>query len=306
MRKLKSLLLVIMILSVFLMNGCKSVQETDEEEEQFKIYFIDPSGMELQGVNSDIGALEQDKRVGGILETMREDRGGCLSPFPYEVRVKEFSLSDKKLVVDFNAAYNNMDTVTEVLLRAAIVLTMTQLEEVDYVTFKVNGTEYVDNNGKPIGIMTASDFVNKVGVSINNYESVVITLYFSNYTGSNLKTEVISKMYDSSKPLEKYIMEQLLAGPTEKGDYKVMPSGTKILDVYTNDGICYVDFNNKFLDGPSTVNDNILIYSIVNSLTELSYVNQVQISVEGDVDVKLHDKISLNTFFSRDLSYMER
>ena len=52
------------------------------------------------------------------------------------------------------------------------------------------------------------------------------------------------------------------------------------------------------------VKDYIPIYSIVNSLSELSSVNRVQISVNGAQNTKFRDSIELNTLFERNLDYI--
>ena len=49
----------------------------------------------------------------------------------------------------------------------------------------------------------------------------------------------------------------------------------------------------------------IPIYSIVNSLCEISYVNKVQITINGSQDVMFRDVISLNTQFERNLELGE-
>ncbi len=49
----------------------------------------------------------------------------------------------------------------------------------------------------------------------------------------------------------------------------------------------------------------IPIYSIVNSLSEISTVSKVQITVNGSQEVMFRDAISLNTQFERNLEIGE-
>ena len=73
----------------------------------------------------------------------------------------------------------------------------------------------------------------------------------------------------------------------------------------TKDGICYVNFDNSFLTESTDVSPELEIYSIVNSLCELSYINKVQISINGETNVKFKDSISLEYTFTRNLDIVK-
>ena len=79
-------------------------------------------------------------------------------------------------------------------------------------------------------------------------------------------------------------MEQLIAGPESKDLFPTVPPETKIRDVKVVDGICYVDLSMEFVTkhGGGSSGEAFTIYSIVNSLTELSNINKVQFLIEGE------------------------
>ena len=81
------------------------------------------------------------------------------------------------------------------------------------------------------------------------------------------------------------MVEELIAGPGEQaqGRYPSINPNTKILSVMTRDGVCYVNLDDNFLTVVNNVSTDVSIYSIVNSLIELSNVNKVQILVNGEV-----------------------
>ena len=54
-------------------------------------------------------------------------------------------------------------------------------------------------------------------------------------------------------------------------------------DVSVTDGTCSVDFNQRFLDRIKDQSFAINVYSVVNSLTELDYIQQVQIKIDGKI-----------------------
>ena len=65
-------------------------------------------------------------------------------------------------------------------------------------------------------------------------------------------------------------MEQLLEGPESKNARSAIPSETKLMSVSLVDGVCYVSFDENFKNQDYSVNEAIVIYSIVDSLSELS------------------------------------
>ena len=70
------------------------------------------------------------------------------------------------------------------------------------------------------------------------------------------------------------------------------------------DGTCYVNLSNEFLSQPYNVASDVTIYSITNSLVELSNVNRVQISVNGETNISYRENMSLNNVFERNLDIL--
>ena len=79
-------------------------------------------------------------------------------------------------------------------------------------------------------------------------------------------------------------MDELIKGPQTKGNLATVPSETKVRNIMTQDGICYVDLSSEFVSRHSGGKDKELltIYSIVNSLTALDDVSKVQFLIEGE------------------------
>ena len=60
-----------------------------------------------------------------------------------------------------------------------------------------------------------------------------------------------------------------------------------------------------FLQQGLEVKEDVVVYSIVNSLVELNSVNNVQISINGDSNLKYRNKINLSTPLIRNLDIVE-
>ena len=99
-------------------------------------------------------------------------------------------------------------------------------------------------------------------------------------------------------------MEQLLEGPTISGAQSAIPEGTKLMSVSVVDGVCYVSLDETFRNQNYKINESIVIYSIVNSLSELPTINKVQITVNGDTSGVYRDNFALNNMYDRNLDYV--
>jgi len=229
----------------------------------------------------------------------------CRKPIPNDVEVTDYSLDGALLSIYFDSDYNNMNAVEEVLCRAAVVRTMTQIDGVDCVTFYVGDSPLSDADGNIIGSMNQESFIENPGEQINSIQNTSLTLYFSNEEGNGLVKETREDVYYSGNiSLEKLIMEQLLEGPEMEGAKSAIPEGTKLLTVSVVEGVCYVSLDDNFRNQDYQVSEAVVIYSIVNSLTELSTISKVQISVKGDTSGVYRDTFELSQMYDRNLDYV--
>ncbi len=226
-------------------------------------------------------------------------------PIPGDVKVTGYSLDGVLLTLRFDSNYSNMNAVEEVLCRAAVVRTLTQIKGVECVSFYVGEAPLTDVKGNIVGNMTQESFIENPGEQINSIQNTSITLYFSNEAGDALVREVREDVYYSSNiSLEKLIMEQLLAGAESAGAKSAIPVGTRLVTVSVVDGVCYVSLDEAFRNQDYKVNEAIVIYSIVNSLTELPTIGKVQISVNGDTGGVYRDSFALGNMYERNLEYV--
>ena len=224
------------------------------------------------------------------------------------INIINYSLDGEQVTVSLGEKYKELSRTTEVLTRAAVVRSLTEIPGVTYVMITVGGEPLTDLAGNALGIMTADMFVDNEGEQINSYEKVTIRLYFANETGDGLipiNRELVHNIDVSNISMEKLIVEQLIAGPANEESYPSINPQTKLLGVTVKDGICYVNLDSSFLTPVNNVTSDVTIYSITNSLVELSNVNKVQISIDGKKDVKFRDKYNLTTIFERNLQLVQ-
>ena len=231
---------------------------------------LESAEYEMQGENKDNVVLIQE----------------LLDCFKKRADIRDFQLKEKQLTIYFLSSYYNQDKIDEVLLRASIVKTLCQLDGVEYVEFYVE-EEPLTIDGENVGIMSKLSFLDSVGGEGYTQEKYV-TLYFSSNDGTEMR-EISTKLtHDMTVPLARLLVEQLLKGPDEISDANTsevrdtIPSGTKLNSLTIRDHVCYVDFSREFMNVQADVKGAVVVYSIVNTLCELSDVSKVQFTIDGE------------------------
>lgn len=307
-KKKKKSGIVSLLAGMFILLCACGSGENREKGTAYQIYYV--NNEETKIVSREYRSETTDEGV--LLEELLKQLAVISDRLEYETTLeKEFmltghTLDNGLLTLDFDERYRDLRGTREVLVRASIVRTMIQHKQVERVAFTVKGEQLVNQAGTAIGVMNAESFIENAGNEINAYEKVDLNLYFANESGDYLVEEDRRNVvYSSNISLEKLVVEKLVEGPMEAGVYPTINPTTKVLSVTVKDGICYVNLSSDFLNQPYNVTSNVTIYSITNSLVELSNVNKVQISIEGDTNISYRERLSLNNVFERNLDMLE-
>ena len=210
-----------------------------------------------------------------------------------------------QITVDFSREYYEMKPTEEILARAAIAKTLLQISEYPYVMFTVESEPLLNQNGTHVGAMNLDSFVENPGEQINSSQKTKLTLYFSNKQGDQLVSETREVHYSSNISLEKLVMEQLMEGPKASGLQATIPTGTKLITITVVDSVCYVNLDEMFLNQNKEISEQVVLYSIVDSLAELPSVKKVQISINGDTSGKCRYTYDLSPMYKEDMSIVE-
>ena len=298
----KMLSMLSMCLFLVLLTGC----EKQIKEDGYFIEYINHDKSEIVKVNYETDTTDTLTLITELLTMLQTapEEVNCRKAIPSDVKIKDYSLDGTMLTLWFDEKYLEMENVEEILCRAAVVRTMTQIPEVNCVTFYVNNEPLKDAQGNVYGTMYPESFVENPGEQINSYQVANLNLYFSNEKGDKLIKETREVHYSSNISMEKLIIEQLLKGPYTSGLKSAIPSGTKLVSVSVVDGICYVNLDATFKNQDYSVMESIVIYSIVNSLSEMTTISKVQISVNGDTSGSYRDSFKLSEMYDRNLDYV--
>ena len=266
MKKVYTMLIAcLMILSL---TSCQ--REQMDPDRTYQVFYVSNSETKVEAHDYEMQSetsAEQMEELFSCLSTLPE-KLEYKAPFSMGFEMKGYKLEDGKLQIDVSSAYLELPATTEVLVRAAIVRTLTQIEDVKYIGITVEGNQLCDNKGEQVGWMNADLFINNDGNEINTYELTKVMLYFANEDGTKLIAAYREKHYSTNTPLERFVVEELISGPSGQVDgiYPSVNPETKIINVTTKDGICYVNLDAGFLNVVNNVSTEVSVYSIVNQL----------------------------------------
>lgn len=308
-KKITAFFLAMLIMT--LVSSCGKREK--EGSYTYHIYYVNKEGTHVTSKEyvTDTSAKDMDKLLQELMEQMTDTSEKPEYISPLSAYFQNYTLNGGQMNLDFGIEYAHQDPLVEVLCRAAVVRTLTQIKGIDTITFSVQGNTLTDAVGMPVGAMTADSFIDNAGTVINAYVENEFRLYFANVAGDALLEVHRNVVYNGNISTEQQVVEELIKGPMrddqiEKEAYPTINPAVKILSVTLKDRVCYVNLSKDFLTSTYQINSQVALYSIVNSLVELSGVNKVQISIEGDTNVTFRDSVSLTTIFERNLDIVEK
>ncbi len=288
-------LIVAMILSLV---GCgKKI-----DEDAFKVYYVNIDVTNIQPEEYDFSSDGKtlSEQVDEILRVLSKepDDNKLRRTIKETIDVLGHTENGYTVTVDFSASYNDMTPAEEVLSRAAIVKTLTQISDIMYVNFTVESEPLKNYDDVIVGSMSADTFIENPGEQINTSVEETLTLFFADKEGDGLVKQKRVIHYSSNISLEKLVVEQLIEGPKNAKLQSTLPTGTKLINISVVDGVCYLNFDDTFRNSlNSKLTEEVILYSIVNSLTSLSYVDKVQISINGEDDGVLIYNYKLSSMY---------
>jgi len=103
---------------------------------------------------------------------------------------------------------------------------------------------------------------------------------------------------DNTEAVARWALSELLAGPAggERGFYPVFPPGTRILGLEVSRGTAHVDLSREVQSGfkGSAGEEQLLVASVVNTLTQLNGIERVKITVAGKTEDTLNGHVTIN------------
>ncbi len=304
MKKYKILAVLGMILCTTVLLACS--KRTDIKNDTPYIYGLNAERTGLKKISYEIKEKDPLKAAKAMLKEMKTPATDIsyTNAIPKKVKINKCELEGQILRIDFSKEYEKIQELEEKLVQAAVVQSLVKIEGISALWMTVDGKEILNSEGKIAGYLNEDDYVQNMDESVSTYQTETLTLYFANETGDKLVPCDCSVKYNSNTPKEKLIVEKLLKGPKKGSGKPTLNPDTVLLGVTTKDGICYVNFDEQFLNAQVDVKPEVTIYSIVNSLVDGTVASKVQITVNGEKNVKYKQMVDLANPFQRESEWI--
>jgi spore germination protein GerM len=192
--------------------------------------------------------------------------------------------------------------------RAAAVALAALLAAAAVATASCGGSEPAPPPSEAEGEELATDEVEPPdGEAPAPLARLVVAVYYPSADGNGLTGET-REIFDTRAPADraKQIVTELLGDPTGGGAHGILPSGTRLRQVYvTEDGTAWIDFSSdlqKGLGGGST-QELLVVYSIVNSIAlNVAEIERVGILIDGAEVTTLNGHLDMRRPFAANRS----
>ena len=185
----------------------------------------------------------------------------------------------------------------KIIMYAGIVLIVLILLGVGY--FIINK---IRNNNK-IKIME-NEYTPQEEITEEQLRQTLVTLYFLNPENYALAPE--ARQIDAKELINnpyEYLINLLIEGPKNEKLLKLIPENTKLNSAIVKENILYIDFSEEFIKEQNLgkEQEELILKSIVNTVTELTEINKVKILIEGNEERGFpDDEVNFNKIFIRE------
>lgn len=312
--KIKGLLFLML---AFCLAGCAS-EETEEgntpelEAGQIYTFFVNTDRTDVYGVPFDVADTEDIPTiVSDVIEYMAEEEGTAeyKCPIPSGITYLENSYDSvqNSVRVSFNVVYDSVNKENLLFFKTCVAWTVLQLEGVDTVSIAL-----IDLANKDPETATVVETFDKDSFTMNfgdrnGYKQTdTIILYFADDSGQALRAYEQTVEISNTTSLSRLVIESLANGPEKEGYQPTISEDVTIKNISVNDGICYVDLSEEFYDTANPLRNELIVYSVVNSLVDLPTVTKVQFLKNGEKVAFFRQTMPFDAIFERNLDLIQQ
>jgi hypothetical protein len=288
------LLAVLACLAVYLVINALT-NETDVESTPVP-QPIGKVAIEVHSINQNTGEMEFEVRHindGGEGDMLNDALGEWLSVFTAFSPSAVYMGGGVARVI-FGEALAGLTPLEETFVNMSLVFTLTSLDFIGLVEI------YLGDEKR--GEFDRSWWI----VETTPTEVVTVTLYFGDINWQYMMAEERVIEWNTNKQLEVYIVNELIRG-SAYGHIRTIPSDVALINVQIENDVCIVNFNTAFKPDGGSLGEMFMVYSIVNSLTELEHINEVLFWVNNAlITEEMGFELNLGNPIARDESLFNR
>jgi len=217
------------------------------------------------------------------------------------------------LRVDFSGSFAEVAPLERTFTMASFVWSFTELDFINDLMFYIGGQAMLDGNQNPFGLRNRDNTTLEESPPPWEVETAIAVLYFPNYQMTRLVAEVrevnINPLMGRTYAAIHAKIAALISGPQTAGLDRSLPPDITYRSIRVDGDIVFIDFTPDFLNSlvGGSAAEEMLIFSLVNTLTELPEIRRVQILIDGlpisDDDSGFH--IELGRALERDESLID-
>lgn len=230
------------------------------------------------------------------------------SPVPQGITYQECKAGKRpgNLEIRYLVVYDSVNTEDLLFFKGGVVKSLLQIEGIESVTlFLTDEMNANDETATVSESFDADSFTMSFGNDAGYKQKGTIVLYFANESGEALKEYHKTIEITNNTSLARLVVESLIAGPKREGYMATIPDTTTIRNISVKDNICYLDLSDEFYDAANPLRNDIIVYSVVNSLVELPTVSKVQFLRNGEKQELFRETLLFDGIFERDLNLNE-
>lgn len=317
MRKFRWLFLMLL---AGMLTAC-GTEETETQEiktlkvNQIYAYFVNP---EKTDVVQQVYTIDQNKELLDNVDLLirylakqpeQSEQTDYQSPIPEGITYVESRQGKRhgNLEIAFDILYDSVNAESMLFFKTCVAKSLLQLEGVE--TVSVFMTDVANSNAETATVsenFNEDSFAMSFGDESGYKQKGTIRLYFANESGEALKEYHKTVEITNNTSLAKMVVESMISGPSREGYTATIPEKTTIRNLSVKDGICYVDLSDEFYDTNNPLKNDIIVYSVVNSLVELPTVSKVQFLKNGEKQQFFRETMPFDGIFERNLDLIEQ
>lgn len=136
------------------------------------------------------------------------------------------------------------------------------------------------------------EYIPQEEITEDQMRKTMVSLYFYNNETGELETE--ARLVDAVELIENpytKLAQMLIDGPKSEKLKSLMPEDLEIINTEFTNGCVTIDMSTEFLNYTEDTDlKNKMIYSIVNTLTELTEVDSVKFLINGESNEEFNEE----------------
>lgn len=267
---IKKLISAIILLSIL----CSCSSDAPANNTTHKLFFANSSNRaELVSVDTTLTAANTEDAIVELFSKLTSpENESHTSVIPKSVHLLDSSFNDGICNLILSEPYKNLSPYSLVAVNFVLVNTMSGLPGVKQVSITS------ENDTKTF---SADNFLTSLPPAY--YDSHTLNLHYPTIDYSETVKLEMTFVHEDEKTLEACVIELLAQSPENPDLRSPFPEGTKVNNIYREGTMCVLDLSPEFVTAAphSAEAEKAIIYSIVNTLTELPDINSVKILIDG-------------------------